>query len=179
MEHKQPNALLERQLEEQLTATHEVRLYRRLLGVREYLRGRAIAEIAEMLDVSRQSIYNWIMRYEASGQPAALEDQPRSGRPARWTSELEQQLQGLMSQPPEAYGYLASSWTVPLLQQHFQQTYEVGVSDDTIRRALHRLGYVWKRYRYVLEPDAELEKKTLPPGADRCAAPAHGALSPG
>jgi len=33
-------------------------------------------------------------------------------------------------------------------------------SESTIRQHLHRLGYTWKRSRYVLEPDREREKKT-------------------
>ena len=33
------------------------------------------------------------------------------------------------------------------------------VSDTALREQLHRLGYVWKRPRYVLLPDPEREKK--------------------
>jgi hypothetical protein len=35
----------------------------------------------------------------------------------------------------------------------------VQVSDTALREQLHRLGYVWKRPRYVLLPDPEREKK--------------------
>jgi transposase len=33
------------------------------------------------------------------------------------------------------------------------------LAQDTIRRQLHQLGYVWKRTRYVLPADPEGEKK--------------------
>jgi hypothetical protein len=41
------------------------------------------------------------------------------------------------------------------------------LSDETIRRELQRLGYVWKRGRYELEPDPEEEKKTADPTLDQ------------
>ena len=55
--------------------------------------------------------------------------------------------------------------TVPLLQAHLQRCGGRRLSEDTIRRQLDRLGYVWKRFRYVLPPDPEREKKTRHPAA--------------
>ncbi|HTU18301.1 MAG TPA: hypothetical protein VMG10_09610 [Gemmataceae bacterium] len=64
------------------------------------------------------------------------------------------------------------SWAVPLLQEHLFQHGGRWLSDDTIRRELDRLGYVWKRFRHVLPPDPEREKKTRhPAAAARFAAP--------
>jgi transposase len=65
-------------------------------------------------------------------------------------------------------GYLGMNWTVPLLQEYLYDQAGCWLSEDSIRRQLQRLGYVWKRYRYVLPPDPEREKKTRhppPPGA--------------
>ena len=55
------------------------------------------------------------------------------------------------------------NWTVPLLRAYFHDQADCWLSEDTIRRQLQRLGYVWKRYRYVLPPDPEREKKTRHP----------------
>jgi hypothetical protein len=62
-------------------------------------------------------------------------------------------------------GYDAVNWTVPLLQEHLRTCAGRWLSDDTIRRELDRLGYTWKRFRYVLPPDPEREKKTRHPAA--------------
>jgi hypothetical protein len=51
------------------------------------------------------------------------------------------------------------NWTVPLLQEHLSRCTDRWLSDDTIRRELDRLGYVWKRFRSVLPPDSRREKK--------------------
>jgi transposase len=147
-------------LEHQLVQAEDVRLYRRILALLMWGRGSAVAEIASLLSVRRQSVYNWITTYTQTSDPQRLRDGQRSGRPPRWTKETETRLADVMVVPPDQLGYLAVNWTVPLLQDHFKRESDIHFSDDTIRRALHRLGYVWKRYRYVLEPDPELEKKT-------------------
>jgi hypothetical protein len=41
--------------------------------------------------------------------------------------------------------------------------FEPAFCGETIRRVLHRLGYVWKRPRYVLAADAQGEKKAPHP----------------
>jgi transposase len=148
------------QLERQLVQTDDVRLYQRTLALLMWGRGSAVAEIATLLNVRRQSVYNWIATYLHSCDPACLRDGNRSGRPARWTAQTEARLADLIVVSPDQLGYLAVNWTVPLLQSHLERDTHVHFSDDTIRRALHRLGYVWKRYRYVLDPDPDLEKKT-------------------
>ena len=148
------------QLEHQLVQTDDVRLYRRTLALLMWGRGTAVAEIASLLHVRRQSVYNWLASYKQMPDPACLRDAERPGRPRCWTEQTDTLLTELMLVPPDQLGYLAVNWTVPLLQGHLKRESGSHFSDDTIRRALHRLGYVWKRYRYVLEPDPELEKKT-------------------
>jgi transposase len=58
-----------------------------------------------------------------------------------------------LDQPPDRFGYSATGWTVPLLQSHLARWDLDGFCDATVRRQLHALGYVWKRPRYVLDPD--------------------------
>ena len=149
-----------RQLEHQLDQTDDVRLYRRTLALLMWGRGSSASEIASLVQVHRQSVYNWLTSYTTTSDPTCLRDAMRSGRPPRWTSQSEALLADTIAVPPDQLGYLAVNWTVPLLQEQLERACSTRFSDDTIRRALHRLGYVWKRYRYVLDPDPHLEKKT-------------------
>jgi len=149
-----------RQLREELRRTHDARLHRRLLALQEYDRGASASEVAELLGVSCQSIYNWIARFRERRHVAALSDAPHPGRPARAGQAMETLLRTLLMLSPERFGYHATFWTVPLLQDQLRQNMGEHYSDDTIRRSLHRIGYVWKRPRYVLMPDPEREKKT-------------------
>lgn len=149
-----------KQLERTLHRTCDARVYRRALAVLEVSRGMSVDEVAQMLSVSRQSVYNWISQFESDEWAVSLADQARSGRPRLWTEQRQAWLQGLMQLKPEARGYFANSWTVPLLQEELFHCTGWNVSEDTIRRGLRQLGYVWKRSRYALVPDPEREKKT-------------------
>lgn len=152
-----------RQLERQLKTSRDVRLYRRTLAILEYDRGRSVTELSRSLRVSRPSIYRWIERYRESSDAESLHDEGRTGRPRAWTEECSEWLQSFLKRSPAELGYFAVNWTVPLLRDPLQICTGKRFSDDTIRRALSRLDYVWKRPRYVLAPDPEREKKTKYP----------------
>jgi transposase len=142
--------------------------YRRALALLALDEGNSVGEVAELLGVSRQSIYNWVQAYEQSPQPDALLDHYGGGRPRLWTKPLERLLQRGLRCRPDDLGYPGMNWTVPLLREYLSDEAGDWLSADTVRRQLQRLGYVWKRYRYVLPPDPQREKKTRhppPPGA--------------
>ena len=52
-----------RRLRRQLAETSDVRVYRRTLAVLEFDHGRSAADLARMLGVTCQSIYNWVDAY--------------------------------------------------------------------------------------------------------------------
>jgi transposase len=147
-------------LRRQLDSTSDARTYRRTLAVLELDRGRSAADIAEMLGVTRQSVHNWAAAFVRDSDPSALTDDCRQGRPRLLTEDAEALLRLLLTCSPQDLGYPATDWTVRLLRQELEPDLSQRPSDDTIRRGLHQLGYVWKRPRYVLAPDEEREKKT-------------------
>lgn len=160
MESERLRANERRQLMTLLRRTNDVRQYRRTLAILEFGGGKTVAEIAQMLQVSRQSVYNWIEDFRCTRNVQGLIDAPRSGRPPCWSEEAEALLQHLLQGSPQHLGYFATQWTVPLLQEQLRHSVGEHYSGRTVRRGLHRLGYVWKRARYVLMPDPEREKKT-------------------
>jgi transposase len=110
--------------------------------------GKPLAEIAEWMGYSVQTVYTWVKRYQDAGL-AGLEDQPRSGRPP-----TERRLAGIVetqvSQSPRCSGYLAACWTVALLVMHLWQRFRVGVSVSTVRRTLARTNFTWGRPKLTL-----------------------------
>src|SRR5438094_10562084 len=101
------------QLEHQLVQTDDLRLYRRTLALLMWRRGTSVIEIASLLQVRRQSVYNWLASYTTTSDPACLGDAARSGRPRRWTDQTEARLADTIAVPPDQLGYLAVNWTVP------------------------------------------------------------------
>jgi transposase len=153
-----------RRLRRQLRHTHDARLYRRTLAILEVSRGQPIALVARSLGVTPRSIYSWIEHYCEAFDPTALIDSDRSGRPSLWTEDLTALLGTLLvDHTPDRLGYSTVEWTASLLREHLEHCTGQGLSETTIRRGLHRLGYVWKRSRYELAPDPESEKKTRHP----------------
>jgi transposase len=153
------------QLRAQLRRAERASYYRRLLALLELDRGKSAAEVADLLRVTRQSVYNWASAFAADPDPAVLRDQYGVGRPSTWTEELRGLLLAGLERRPNELGCAGLHWTVPLLQEYLHRRGGRWLSDDTIRRELDRLDYVWKRFRYVLPPDPQREKKTRPPAA--------------
>lgn len=150
-------------LQRQLRRTPDARVYRRTLAILDYDRGESISPIARRLGISRQSVSNWIAAYAEAAQPERLVDDNRSGRPTLGTEDMRAVFQTLLEQTPDRLGYFAVNWTVPLFQDALAEYTSQRPSEDPIRRELDRLGYVWKRSRYLLDPDTEREKKTPHP----------------
>jgi transposase len=149
----------QRQLSETLRQTQDARMYKRVLAVLECGRGKGVTEVAHALNVTPQSVHNWLNRYRHAGQPAALDDAPKSGRPRKADHMVEALLEALMLLAPERCGYAATHWTLPLLTEQVCQKLGRPCCEKTIRRCLRRLGYVWEQPRYVLAPDSPHEKK--------------------
>ena len=154
-----------RRLEIQVKATQDADLFRRTLAVLEVASGQSVAEVARLLRTSRVSVHHGVGRYVRDHDPTTLVDHRGGNHPTVWTEDLQAALRACLGQPPERFGYAAVSWTVDLLQQQLAPLCEGGLSTRTIRRQLDDLGYVWKRPRYVLDPDPERDKKTAHPPA--------------
>ena len=152
-------------LRAQLRQARSARLYRRTLAILEVDAGTSVTQVAESLAVSRQSVHNWLDAFLRDGTPEALNDRPRPGRPSLLTAPLRDWLRRALAHRPECWGYQAMNWTVPLLQDFLATYGGVRVSQDSLRCELHDQRRVWKRFRYVLQPDPEREKKTPDPAA--------------
>lgn len=75
-------------------------------------RGQSPADIATLLQVSKQTVYNLKRRYLTSDLQAALYDQPRSGRPIEISGSQRARITALAcSTPPEG----RARWTLRLL----------------------------------------------------------------
>jgi transposase len=68
-------------------------------------------------------------------------------------------LTALLADDPQRRGHHATGWTVPLLHGEAHAA-GILVSEHTVRRAVRRLGWRWKRPKYVLgRPDPAYDEK--------------------
>jgi transposase len=160
------------QLERQLRDTADAGVFRRTLALLEVAQGRPVSQVARLLRTSRVSIYHWLRRYRQTATASCLLDHRGGNNPTLWSPELQSAFQATLTHRPDHFGYPALNWTIGLLAEHLTRWWGHSVSATTIRRQLHRLDYVWKRPRYVLQPDPERDKKTAdsrPPAATAAA----------
>jgi len=115
--------------------------------------GAEVAEVAELLQVSRQTVYNWLSRFQERAEldlRARLLDAPRLGRPRTASGTIEELVAAVIDDDPRDFGYHATVWTAPLLSRYLRDHHAIEVSDRTISRAIDRLGIRWKRPRHEL-----------------------------
>jgi transposase len=128
----------------------ELRRAQALLWLHEGVR---IPDIADRLRVSRQTVYNWIYRFQQRqglDLPTRLADGERSGRPRTAQGVIDSLILQVLDPDPRDLGYRSTVWTAPLLQQYLSQTHQTEVSLSSVRLAIGRLRWRWKRPRHHL-----------------------------
>ena len=145
-------------LEAAAAAEKRVRRWKRYQAVLLRGAGMPVAAVAAALRCSQASVYGWTARWRRAGV-TGLREGNHGGGQVKLDETGESVLTELLGSDPQQRGYQATGWTVPLLRTELAQV-GYGVGPRTIRRALHRLGYRWKRPQYVLgRPDPDYEAK--------------------
>jgi transposase len=126
--------------------------------------GEIVEEVAQRLFVSRQTVYNWLLRFhQRSGQDirSRLQDAPRQGRPPTALGIIDPLLQEVIDTDPRLHGYRHTVWTAGLLQHYLRKTHGIVVCRKSISLAIARLDIRWKRPRHVLgqRPDTWKQAK--------------------
>jgi transposase len=133
--------------------TRTVREWRRYQAILLRAEGMAVAAVARALSCTPTSVCNWTAAWRARGAAGVAEGVHRGGA-RRLEAEAERALEALVEEgDPQAHGHAATGWTVSLLRGELARR-GWAVGERTLRRTLHRRGWVWKRPKYVLgRPD--------------------------
>ena len=126
-------------------------------------RGDTPPAIARQLGCAAQTVRNTIKAFNQRGT-AALRERSHRNRTARLTIEAAglERLQALAHRSPRDFGHATGLWSLELLADESarQGLTDRRVSDETIRRAILRLGSSWKRAkRWITSPDPAYERK--------------------
>lgn len=115
--------------------------------------GESVQDITERLRISRQTVYNWITRFQDRQDQALnsrIADAFRSGRPRTAEGVIDPLMDEVIDHDPRTWDYGRTCWTAPLLQHYLLQEHGIPISCESIRLALRRLGIRWKRPRHTL-----------------------------
>ncbi len=120
-----------------LTNSKTPRVRQRAHGILLSDEGFSIDQIANILDVGRDTVSAWIDCWEQHGFDG-LNDKPRSGGPSKLTQEEKKLVISLASETPRS----VSSIVAKLFEITGKQ-----ISETTIKRILKIAGLSWKRIR--------------------------------
>jgi transposase len=115
--------------------------------------GYSVDEVAQQLQVSRQSIYNWASHFRQRSDVELIKrlaDASRSGRPCTAKGIIDSLIAEIIDRDPRQLGYRSTVWTAPLLVSYLSHQHQIEVSTDSVARAVARLRIKWKRPRHHL-----------------------------
>ena len=144
-------ASLIRKLERYQQAVKDRRVYLRMQAVLLVLRGETSSRVAAALSCTRQAVNKWVRCYLASGDPASLFTQARSGRPRKSGELYREIISRALTLNPFSLGYKVGAWTVTLLCRYLLDYEQIVISPHTLRRRLHQWSFRYKRPKYVYE----------------------------
>ena len=111
----------------------------RMLAIAQALDGVSRTEAAEACGMDRQTLRDWIHRYNAAGI-AGLADLPRSGRTAALSAEQQAEFRSLVLAGPELARDGVVRWRCIDLRSKIAERFEVTMHERSVGKLLHRLG---------------------------------------
>src|SRR5919197_942472 len=132
----------------------------RLSAIQMYDNGLTADRIAEILDVSRSSVFEWISKYREGGL-ASISTKFASGRPTVLDdSEMIQLFIMINGKDPRAYSFGVALWTRALIRDLIKKKFAKDVSLVTVGRILKKLGMSPQRplYRAWKQDPARVQK---------------------
>jgi transposase len=128
-------------LREAAARTQDAKVARRMLAIALVLEGRSRAEAAQICAMDRQTLRDWVHRYNASGLQG-LSNQPRRNGPRpRLSAEQQAEVVTWVDQGAELERDGVVRWRRIDLQQRIQQKFAVSLHERTVGKLLHKLSF--------------------------------------
>jgi transposase len=113
---------------------------RRLLALAALLEGASRYDAARMTGMDRQTLRDWVHRYNAEGV-AGLVDRPRSGRPSLLAEDQLTELDRLVETGPDPVKDGVVRWRCLDLKAQIATCFGVQVSERSVGRILNERGF--------------------------------------
>jgi len=147
-------------------AAKDAKAARRMLALALVMEGASRQEAARACGMDRQSLRDWVHRYNGEGL-AGLSDRPRGRSRPRLTGEQEAEIAAVVEAGPDVAVDGVVGWRRVDLKRLIGERYGVEYHERTVGKLLNRLGFCRLSPRPVhpkADPAAqEAFKKTSPP----------------
>jgi len=115
------------------------------------------AEVGRLVHRSHDVALRVLRRFGEGGVAAVPRRRPK-GRAPLVTPAWEAELVRVIECDPHAFGVQNANWTTRLLAGYLAARTGVAVDQETVRKRLHRLGYVCKRPTWTLAERAQAQE---------------------
>jgi transposase len=133
---------------QQAYAQGELRLIKRIHALLYILDGKSVSEVADILKLSLQTIYNYITAFVLQRLESLKYKRP-SGRPRKLTKTQRQVLAKLIERGPEKAGYDCGCWDTVLIQDLIYSRFGVEYNPHYIAELLKNMGFSYQKGRFV------------------------------
>ena len=131
----------------------DARAARRMLALALVLEGSSREDAARAAGMDRQTLRDWVHRYNAEGVEG-LRDRPRPGRPCALDEGRQAALKGLILRGPKLERDGCVAWRARDLRELVERRFGVRYSESGVRRLLRGLDLSWQKARPV-HPEAD------------------------
>jgi transposase len=157
--------LTSEELRQRAGRTKDAAAARRMLALALVLEGWSRAEAAKQCGMDRQTLRDWVHRYNAAGLSGLCNRAHGGGAMPRLSAEQQAQLAEWVTAGPDLAKDGVVRWRLVDLQAKIATTFKVHLHERSIGKLVHRLGFsrVSVRPRHPQADLAEQEghKKTL------------------
>jgi transposase len=143
------------------------RVSRRMLAIANALEGMDRAMAARAAGMDRQTLRDWVIRYNRGG-PAALFDAWGDGRPCRMSDGAQAALRALVLAGPDPAVDGVSTWRVIDLCGIVQERFGVSYSESGLAKLLHGLDLSWQTPRPQHPQSDAAAQATFKKSSGRC-----------
>ena len=153
-------------LREAAARTSDAKMARRTLAIALVLEGWSRQAAAEACAMDRQTLRDWVHRYNEAGLDGLHDRSRRNGPPPHLSPEQQAKLAEWIERGPNPARDGVVRWRCIDLQRRIKEEFAVALHESTIGKWLHRLHFTRLQPRpYHPKKDAaaqEAFKKTLP-----------------
>lgn len=144
----------------------QLRLVRRIHALLFVFDGKAVDEVATMLDLGAQTVRDYVHAFLWRGV-ASLAYQKPTGRPSKLTKTQRKELAALIKAGPEAAGYTTGCWSAVLIQDLVLRTFGVEYHPHYLCTLLDQMGFSFQKARFISDhlnatARTEWEQQTWP-----------------
>jgi len=131
-------------------AKGEVRLLKRIHALLYIFEGKSVAEVAELLSLSEQTIYNYVKGFILNRLDSLVYQRP-PGRAPKLSKTQKKVLAKLIERGPEAAGYDCGCWDTTLIQDLILTRFGREYSVHYVAELLKNMGFSYQKARFVSE----------------------------